>query len=77
MKELWDEFLKAKDNTSWEPWLYTSKVQSRPKDLGYWMGYKITQAYYNNMVDKEKAIDDIMSITDFNAFLEKSGYNGK
>ena len=76
-KELWEEFLKAKDNTSWEPWLYASKDQSRPKDLGYWMGYKITQAYYNNMVDKGKAIDDILNVSDFNAFLEKSGYSGK
>lgn len=76
-KELWEEFLKAKDNTTWQPWLYGSKDQSRPKDLGYWMGYKITQAYYNKMVDKEKAIDDILNITDFNNFFEKSGYSGQ
>ncbi|HEU5290069.1 MAG TPA: DUF2268 domain-containing putative Zn-dependent protease [Cyclobacteriaceae bacterium] len=78
-QELWEEFLTLKDNSSsnWGNWLYSFKDKSRPKDLGYWMGYQITQAYYNGMNDKQEAIHDILNITDFNTFLKKSGYNGK
>jgi len=75
-QELWNEFLKAKDKTDWTNWLYYSKDKSRPKDLGYFIGYKITEAYYNQADDKTKAIDDILNIVDFNAFLNKSGYSG-
>ena len=76
-KELWEKFVKEKDNTNWGNWLYYTSDKSRPKDLGYWMGYKISKAYYDKMVDKEKAISDILNITDFREFLEKSGYNGQ
>lgn len=76
-KELWEEFVKAKDSDTWEPWLYRTKDETRPKDLGYWMGYRITQAYYTKQDDKEKAISDILNIQDFPAFLEKSGYTGQ
>jgi hypothetical protein len=76
-KELWEEFIKHKDNTNWTNWLYHSNDKSRPKDLGYWIGNKITKAYYEKIADKEKAIDDILNITDFNGFLERSGYKGQ
>lgn len=73
-KELWLEFQKNKQNLQWTPWLYYTKEKSRPKDLGYWMGYKIVQAYYEKMTDKKQAIYDILNIKDFNAFLKDSEY---
>lgn len=76
-KVLWEEFFRERDNTNWTDWLYRTKDKSRPKDLGYWMGYKITKAYYDKMENKERAIDDILNITDFSEFLQKSGYNGQ
>ncbi|TMI66321.1 MAG: hypothetical protein E6H07_10615 [Bacteroidetes bacterium] len=51
--------------------------ESRPKDLGYWMGYKITKAYYTKATDKTKAIQEILNIKDFTSFLADSGYNGE
>jgi len=74
-KELWLEFKDKMNSKDWTPWLYYTKVQSRPKDLGYWMGYKIVKSYYDNMEDKGKAIYDILNINNFNDFLQKSGYN--
>jgi hypothetical protein len=71
--ELWAEFkskMNAKDYTGW---LY-SNTPGRPNDLGYWMGYKIVKAYYDNASDKLKAIDDFMNIKDFEKFFEQSGY---
>ena len=77
-KELWDQFVKEMNGMNWSNWLYSgSKNKERPKDLGYWMGYKIVQAYYSKMDDKQQAIDDMLNITDYEAFLKKSGYNGE
>jgi hypothetical protein len=76
-KELWDEFVSRKNGTSWKNWLYYQKDKSRPNDLGYWMGYKITKAYYNKAIDKKQAVKDILNIEDFSKFLKDSGYNGE
>ena len=75
--ELWKEFLEKKDSNDWAGWLYSSKDKTRPKDLGYWMGYKITKAYYDKAADKSKAIREILNIQDFPAFLKESGYTGQ
>lgn len=76
-KELWEEFINEKDKTNWTNWLYYPSDTPRPKDLGYWVGYKITKAYYARMEDKGKAINEILNIKDFDKFLKKSGYNGQ
>jgi hypothetical protein len=72
--ELWAEFKQNLNSREWTPWLYYKKDDSRPKDLGYWMGYKIVKAYYDKIDNKEQAIYDILNITDFDNFLTKSGY---
>ncbi|HPR01651.1 MAG TPA: DUF2268 domain-containing putative Zn-dependent protease [Saprospiraceae bacterium] len=74
--ELWNEFKQQMDGNSWSPWLYGNKDNSRPKDLGYWMGYKIAQAYYLQMPDKNQAVNDLLNIQDFKKLLTQSGYNG-
>jgi hypothetical protein len=76
-QELWAEFSKKMNSTDWTPWLYYTKDSSRPKDLGYWMGYKIVKAYYDKVDDKTQALHDILNIRDFNDFLAKSGYTGQ
>ena len=52
-------------------------AKERPADLGYYIGYKICEAYYQNAKDKKQAIKDILGIKDFNQFLKDSGYQGK
>lgn len=74
--ELWNEFKVRMDSNDWSGWLYSQKDKSRPRDLGYWMGYKITKAYYDKAADKSKAITDILTIQDFRKFLANSGYVG-
>ncbi|HEU5165281.1 MAG TPA: DUF2268 domain-containing putative Zn-dependent protease [Chitinophagaceae bacterium] len=76
-KELWNEFITQMNGSDWGNWLYSSKDKSRPKGLGYWVGYKITKAYYDKAKDKTKAIQEILNIKDFNSFLSNSGYNGE
>ncbi len=72
-KELWLEFREIMNNNDSNGWLYSS-VNGRPNDLGYWMGYQITKAYYDNAVDKQKAIDEIFHIKNAEMFLATSGY---
>lgn len=74
-KELWEEFQTVMKGTKWEGWLYGKpRQEGRPNDLGYWMGYKICKAYYDQAADKKQAIADILNINDARAFLEASGY---
>jgi hypothetical protein len=75
---LMKEFLRDRnlgENDDFDYWLYSGpRKDSRPADMGYYIGYVITRAYYNKATDKSKAIADILNIQDCKAFLQQSGY---
>lgn len=71
--ELWAEFKQRMHGKDYTGWLY-SNTPGRPNDLGYWMGYKITKAYYDKQPNKQAAVQDILNIKNFDRFLEASGY---
>ena len=67
--------MNGKDTSNW---LYQGdKAKDKPADLGYYVGYKIAESYYNRAADKKQAIKDILDIKDFNGFLKASGYDEK
>lgn len=73
--KLCQEFITRLKNTDYQDWLYgTSKKDDRPNDLGYWIGYKITESYFNKQKDKQKAIEEILNIKDPLQFLKQSGF---
>jgi hypothetical protein len=78
-KWLWEDFKKDMnlgENDSFSNWLYGgTRKDDRPADMGYYIGYAITKAYYDKAPDKMKAVDDILHITDCRAFLQASGYD--
>lgn len=74
---LWHRFKKDMISNNTAYWLYNSYDSSRPRDLGYWMGFKICENYYNNSTDKSTAIHNLMNISDSKAFLISSGYHLK
>ncbi len=77
--ELWTEFQQDMHAKEYGRWLYNSRSAARgdrPPDLGYFMGYMITKAYYSKMSDKQAAIRAILHIKDFDRFLAESGYRG-
>jgi hypothetical protein len=77
-KQLWLEFKKEMNGSDASNWLYQGdKAKDKPADLGYYIGYKIVESYYNKAKDKKQAIKDILEIKDFNAFLKVSGYDEK
>ena len=75
---LWTEFQGAMNGTDVSQWLYNqgSATGARPGDLGYFMGYRIAQAYYTTTVDKTAAVRAIIEVKDAGAFLAASGYAG-
>ena len=48
----------------------------KPNDLGYFIGYRIAQAYYEKMSDKRQAVADIITARNGNVreLLAMSGY---
>lgn len=77
-KGLWKEFKKEMNGDDYSRWLYSGNNSiGRPSDLGYFIGYKICEAYYENADDKKQAVKDIIEVKDFEAFLKKSGYDDK
>lgn len=76
--ELWREFQTEMNGTSVKNWMYNGlTAKDRPTDLGYYIGYKISESHYKNSKDKHQAIRDILEIKDFPAFLEQSRYREK
>lgn len=75
-KELWQEFQPHFDDRTYFPWMYGRPDDGRPADLGYFIGYRIAQAYYNRATDKAQAIRDIISGGggDVKRLLAESGY---
>jgi hypothetical protein len=76
--ELWREFEAAMNGNDVSRWLYNGGTvtdsTARPADLGYWIGARITRAYYDRTPDKRAAVRDILTVRHFNDFLNRSGY---
>ena len=51
------------------------RTELRPGDLGYWVGYRIVESYYEKARDKRQALRDILEMTDAKAFLARSGWH--
>ncbi|MBN2434109.1 MAG: hypothetical protein JXK07_02440 [Spirochaetes bacterium] len=75
-EELWKDFEKVMSGYDFSGWLYSSS-DVRPINCGYYIGYKICEAYYAKAPDKRQAISDMMNIKDGSAFLARSGYESK
>ena len=76
--EIWREFEADMYKPDVSKWVYNAlTAKDRPADLGYYVGYLITRAYYDNAKDKRQAVHDILNIQDARAFYEASGVRRK
>ena len=79
-EQLWGEFKVSMHGTDVSSWLYNggsvTESSTRPADLGYFIGARIAEAYYNKAASKHQAVQDILHIRDYSAFLTASGYDG-
>jgi hypothetical protein len=74
-RALWDEFRKEMNGTDFSHWLFQGEnSKDRPADLGYYIGFKICEAFYNSHSDKTEAIRRIIESTDAEEFLRESHF---
>src|ERR1044072_2988379 len=61
--EIWRDFEANMYKQDISNWFYNAATaKDKPADLGYYVGYLITRAYYRNAKDKRQAIHDIVNI---------------
>ena len=76
---LWQDFKAEMHGTDVSRWLYNqgsgTVTPTRPGDLGYFIGYRIVEAYYLKQADKTAALRAIIEMQDADAFLVASGYS--
>jgi len=77
--ELWKQWKQDVANgNKIKDWIGTySQTKPRPGDLGYFVGYKICEAYIDKSQDKLAAIRELLTRTDAEKIVEESGYDPK
>ena len=73
---IWNEFKKDYTNSETGEWFFVKPTghEEWPQDIGYFVGFRIVQSYYENAEDKSEAFQEILAVTDYELFLQKSGY---
>jgi len=76
--EFWTEFQRDMQGTDKRRWLYNqgSATAEWPGDLGYFIGYRICQAFYAKAADKTMALKELIAQRDAFSILQRSGYAG-
>lgn len=78
--ELWPRFLDDIDRPDGHrAWLYNGRDPNRigPPDLGYYVGYKVSQAYFQSARDKAAAFRRLVQMEDPRAILDESRYGDR
>ena len=74
-EHLKQKFLEELNQQNQDYWLWASlEDKENPGLLGYAMGYKICKQYYDQALDKNKALHEILKMDEAEAFLKSSGY---
>jgi len=77
-QELWEQFRKEMYGKETGDWMWKKpKKPEQPRDIGYVLGALIVEHYYKRSTDINKTVSEILAITDYKSFLEKSGYSKK
>jgi hypothetical protein len=76
---IWKLFNAAREGTDIGGWLYNGDSMrftgdGTPPDLGYYVGYKICQAFYESQTDKPAALKTLLALRDPEAILAQSHY---
>ena len=72
---IWERFGQRMNGRETDGWMWsTPEDPAIPRDLAYVFGSRIVRAYYDRADDKHQAVREILAVTDYPAFLYKSGY---
>jgi hypothetical protein len=73
--ELWKRFQAEMTGRETGDWMWQQPSDpEQPPHVAYVMGALIVEAYYNSGSDRERTVNEILSVTDYESFLERSGY---
>lgn len=77
--DFWTAFQRDMRGRDVSHWLYNQRESTAnwPGDLGYFMGYRIAQAFFMQAVDKHAAVRELVAQRDPERILERSGYAGR
>lgn len=77
-QELWSAFGRDMLGGDTGDWLWSKPGNpEQPRDVGYALGARIVQVYYESAPDKPAAARTILSVTDYPGFLAASGYEAR
>jgi hypothetical protein len=77
-KRLWIELQKEMNGSETGDWMWSKPADPKqPRHVGYAMGFRIVQSYYDTAPDKDIAVKEILSVMNYSEFLQKSGYANK
>ncbi|MGH8161245.1 MAG: hypothetical protein ACRESR_03705 [Gammaproteobacteria bacterium] len=70
--------VRHEDMTTPGPWMYNHHPKTGwPPDMGYWIGYRIDQTFYDHAANTESALRTMLHLTGFKAYLKASDYPEK
>ena len=72
-KDIESRFAADVEKTDLSDWL-DNTTPTQVGELGYWVGYRIVKAYYQNARDEHAAIREIITMRDPRAFFAASGW---
>jgi hypothetical protein len=74
--DLWQKFKPDMHGTETGEWFWVTPADSaQPQDIGYFLGYRIVQAWYQRAQGRPNAVADIIRTSDYERFLRESGYD--
>lgn len=78
-REVWARFVREMDGEDIGAWLGNNAGATAewPADLGYFVGYEISKAYYERAADKDQAVAALIRLEDPRAILRESGYGSR
>ena len=76
-QEVWDQFIADMREQKDSNWFYNAETEEFPRDMGYYIGFKICQSYYQNAKDKKQAVKEIVELNNYDSFLKESKYDEK
>ncbi|MBC5994923.1 gliding motility protein GldB-related protein [Pontibacter cellulosilyticus] len=73
LKKHFSQDMQGENTDNWLFNGYNSQT-GYPGNLGYFIGFRICENYYQKSANKKEAIKELLNIRDFNQLLLKSGY---
>jgi hypothetical protein len=75
-REVWARFQAEMHGSETGDWMWVApKDPQQPRDVAYALGAVIAGAFYERADNKAQALVDILNVTDYRGFLDRSGYD--